>query len=260
MMDMLARRAIEGVESVDQNRYRRTIHVGGSKGVVDLARVDDGRLRVDLRVAKLDALPEITARIRALLDLAADPLVLVKQLGGDPALSSLMTARPGLRVPGHWDTFELAVRTIFGERLLRTPSHASMSAFVQAFGEPTPSPRDGLTHFFPTLERVRGADLSGVPMTGRQSVAIQAYVEATPIGAFTPIEEATDRLSALPGFDREMAVSIATRLAEPTDDVSGLAADEIAKIDECRPWRAYAALQLLGTAQPTVGGGLLHAA
>jgi AraC family transcriptional regulator of adaptative response / DNA-3-methyladenine glycosylase II len=260
MMDMLARRAIAGVESVDQNRYRRTIHVGGAKGVVDVARVDDGRLRVDLRVAKLDALPEITARIRALFDLAADPLVLAKQLGGDPALSALMAARPGLRVPGHWDTFELTLRTIFGERLMRPPSQASMNAFVQAFGEPIPSPRDGLTHFFPTLERVRGADLSDVSMTSRQSVAIQAYVEATPVGAFAPIEEVTDRLSALPGFDREMAVSIATRLAEPTDDVSGLAADDVAKIDECRPWRAYAALQLLGADQRGHGGGLLHAA
>jgi AraC family transcriptional regulator of adaptative response / DNA-3-methyladenine glycosylase II len=260
MMDMLTRRAIPGVESVDQDRYRRTIQVGGAKGVVDVARADDGRLRVDLRVAKLDALPQITARIRALFDLAADPLVLAKQLGGDPALSSLMTARPGLRVPGHWHTFELVVRTIFGERLVRSPSHASMSAFVQAFGEPTPSPRDGLTHFFPTLERVRGADLSRVSMADRQSVAIQAYVEATPIGSFAPIEEVTDRLSALAGFDREMAVSIATRLAEPTDDVSGLAADEVAKIEECRPWRAYAALQLLGASEPTVGGGLLHAA
>jgi hypothetical protein len=110
------------------------------------------------------------------------------------------------------------------------------------------------------MERVRGADLSDVSMTGRESSAIQAYVEATPIGSFAPIEEVIDRLSALPGFDREMAVSIATRLAEPTDDVSGLAANDVAKIDGCRPWRAYAALQLLGAAQPTVGGGLLHAA
>jgi AraC family transcriptional regulator of adaptative response / DNA-3-methyladenine glycosylase II len=255
MLDRLARRAIAGVESVDQNRYRRTIDVGGAKGVVEVALVDDGRLRVDLRVEKLDALPEITARIRALFDLAADPLVLAKQLGGgDPTL----WVRPDLRVPGHWDTFELVVRIIFGERLLRPPSHEAMSAFVQAFGEPIPSPRDGLTHLFPTLERVRGADLSDVSMTGGQTIAIQAYVEATPIGPFAPIEEAVDRLSALAGFDREMAVSIATRLAEPTDDVSGLAANDVAKIDACRPWRAYAALQVLGAAP--VGGGLLHAA
>jgi len=171
-----------------------------------------------------------------------------------------MTARPGLRVPGHWDTFELVVRTIFGERLVRPPSHESISAFVQAFGEPAPSPRDGLTHFFPTPERVRGADLSGVSITIRQSIAIRAYVGATPIGSFAPIEEVVDRLSALAGFDREMAAAIATRLAEPTDDVSGLAADDAAKIDACRPWRAYAALQLLGAATPTVDGGLLHAA
>src|SRR5579863_1105437 len=98
MMDRLARRAIAGVECVEPNAYRRTIDVDGAKGAIDVARVDDGRLRVDLRVGRLDALPQIITRIRALFDLAADPLVLAEQLGGDAALSSLVTAKPGLRV------------------------------------------------------------------------------------------------------------------------------------------------------------------
>jgi AraC family transcriptional regulator of adaptative response / DNA-3-methyladenine glycosylase II len=157
MMDRLARRAIAGVERVEPNAYRRTIDVDGAKGAIDVARVDDGRLRVDLRVGRLDALPQIITRIRALFDLAADPLVLAEQLGGDAALSSLMSAKPGLRVPGCWDTFELIVRTIFGERLTRPPSPAMMREFVRAFGEPAPDSGDGLTHFFPSLRRIRGA-------------------------------------------------------------------------------------------------------
>ena len=265
MMNMLARRAIPGVERVERDSYRRTIDVGGAKGAVHVARVDDGRLRVDLRVARLDALPQITTRIRALFDLAADPLVLATHLGADPTLSSLMAARPGLRVPGHWDTFELVVRTIFGERLTRPPSQASMREFVQAFGEPAPNLEDGLTHFFPSPERIRGADLSFVAMTARQSKAIASYVgaaqrDAAPVTSFAPIDETIEWLSALPGFDRDMAVSIATRLAEPTDDISGLGASQIAQIEQCRPWRAYAALHLLGAGESTGGEGFQHAA
>lgn len=265
MMDRLARRAIVGVERVEPNTYRRTIDVDGAKGAIDVARVDDGRLRVDLRVGRLDALPQIITRIRALFDLAADPLVLAEQLGGDAVLSSLMTVKPGLRVPGCWDTFELIVRTIFGERLTRPPSSAMMREFVRAFGEPAPNSGDGLTHFFPSLGRIRGADLSIVAMTARQSDAIASYVEAalaqaTPVTAFAPIEETIDWLSALAGFDREMAVTIATRLAEPTDDVSGLATAHIALIDKCRPWRAYAVIQLLEAGKLAVGEGLLDAA
>jgi AraC family transcriptional regulator of adaptative response / DNA-3-methyladenine glycosylase II len=265
MMDRLARRAIAGVECVEPNAYRRTIDVDGAKGAIHVARVDDGRLRVDLRVSKLDALPQIITRIRELFDLAADPLVLAEQLAGDPALSSLVTAKPGLRIPGCWDTFELIVRTIFGERLTRPPSSAMMREFVRAFGEPAPNSGDGLTHFFPSLGRIRGADLSSVAMTARQSDAIASYVEAalaqaTPVTAFAPIEETIDWLLALAGFDREMAVTIATRLGEPTDDVSGLAASHIARIDKCRPWRAYAALHLLEAGKLAVGEGLLDAA
>ena len=265
MMGRLARRAIAGVERVEPNAYRRTIDVDGAKGAIDVARVDDGRLRVDLRVGKLDALPQIITRLRALFDLAADPLVLAEQLGGDPALSSLMTANPGLRVPGCWDAFELIVRTIFGERLTRPPSSALMGEFARAFGEPAPNSGDGLTHLFPSAERIRGADLSIVAMTAQQSDAIASYVEAalaqaTPVTAFAPVEETIDWLSALAGFDREMAITIATRLAEPTDDVSGLAASHIALIDKCRPWRAYAALHLLEAGKLTVGEGLLDAA
>ena len=96
-------------------------------------------------------------------------------------------------------------------------------------------------------------------------IAIASYVEAalgqaTPVTAFAPIEETIDWLSALAGFDREMAVTIATRLAEPTDDVTGLAAAHIALIDKCRPWRAYAALHLLEAGKLAVGEGLLDAA
>ena len=263
MVETLGRRAIAGVERVDPDGYRRTVDVG-AKGAIHVAPADDGRLRVDLQIAKLDALPKITTRIRALFDLAADPLVLAEQLGANPALAPLVAARPGVRVPGHWDTFELVVRTLFGERLTRPACSESMSEFVLAFGEPAPNVGDGLTHFFPSLERLRGRDLSNRSIPTRQSIAIASYIEAAlrepnPIGGFAPIETTIDWLSALAGFDREMAVAIATRLGEPTDDVSGLTEGQIGQIEECRPWRAYAALHRFGGGRSTAGG-FQHAA
>jgi AraC family transcriptional regulator of adaptative response / DNA-3-methyladenine glycosylase II len=265
MVGTLARRAIAGVERVDQNAYRRTMDVGGVPGAIRVTRAGEGYLRADLEFSKLDALPRIVAQVRSLFDLAADPLVLAEHFQDVPALAAPARARPGLRVPGHWDTFELVVRTILGERLTRTASNAPLHEFVLAFGEPAPNSGDGLTHYFPRLERLRHRDLSVVSITAGQATAIASYAEAalrdpTPMTSFTPIEETIDWLSALPGFDREIAVSIATRLAEPTNDVSGLSADDVARIEASRPWRAYAALHLFGAGEPDVGGAFQNAA
>ena len=245
MMDRLARRAIAGVECVEPNAYRRTIDVDGAKGADRcVARVDDGgRLRVDLRVGRLDALPQIITRIRALFDLAADPLVLAERLGGDAALSSLVTAKPGLRAPGCWDTFELIVRTIFGERLIATAVAGSlMREFVRAFGEP--AGLWGRAHaLFPIPEtdplRRRSVECcDDGPPVGRYRFLCRGGAGAGDPGYGFRAHRGDDRtgFSALAGFDREMAVTIATRLAELDETMCRASRrSHIALIDKCRP-------------------------
>ena len=70
-----------------------------------------------IRFSRLSALPTIIARVRRVFDLAADPQAVNAQLAEDPILAPLVAARPGLRVPGAWDGFELAVRAVLGQQI-----------------------------------------------------------------------------------------------------------------------------------------------
>jgi AraC family transcriptional regulator of adaptative response / DNA-3-methyladenine glycosylase II len=74
-------------------------------------------LKTTIRFPNLKNLPAIIARVRRLFDLAADPLAIDAHLSQDPVLAPLVAARPGLRVPGAWDGFELAVRAILGQQI-----------------------------------------------------------------------------------------------------------------------------------------------
>jgi AraC family transcriptional regulator of adaptative response / DNA-3-methyladenine glycosylase II len=69
---------------------------------------------------KLEALPAIIARVRRLFDLAADPLAIGEHFCRDARLAPLVAARPGLRVPGAWDGFEVGVRAILGQQVAVT--------------------------------------------------------------------------------------------------------------------------------------------
>ena len=85
------------------------------------------------------ALPQIIARVRRVFDLAADPDTIGAHLALDPVLAPLVAARPGLRVPGAWDGFELAVRAIFGQQITVPAATKLLGKLVQAFGDPLPA-------------------------------------------------------------------------------------------------------------------------
>ena len=118
MLGFLRSRAIAGVEAVDRGRYARTLAVGRrgrrGHGGAGRGRRPGGRGPTS---RSSPALPAIIARIRRVFDLAADPAAIGAHLGQDPALAPLVAARPGLRAPGAWDGFELAVRAILGQQI-----------------------------------------------------------------------------------------------------------------------------------------------
>ena len=112
-----------GVESVEGEVYRRTIGLDGQQGTVTVRPAGGNALSATVRFPRLSALPQIIARLRRVFDLAADPDAIALQLVKDPALAPLVAARPGLRVPGAWDGFELAVRAVLGQQITVPGSH-----------------------------------------------------------------------------------------------------------------------------------------
>jgi AraC family transcriptional regulator, regulatory protein of adaptative response / DNA-3-methyladenine glycosylase II len=261
MIETLAARAIPGVECVREGRYYRNVDLGGSRGTVSVGPPREGSLVVVLDIDRLEVVRDVVARVRRLFDLAADPEILQQQLGSDPELGPLLVARPGLRVAGSWDGFELGVRTILGENLARAAPREALGRIVRMFGarQSGASVYPDLTHVFPTPERLCDADLDAAGIEPGPADAIRSFARLATdnpdfLGFHVSMEKALERLRGHPSIDTRIAVAIATRLTCPTDDSFGIDAqclerDAFALFEGrrefWRPWSAYAAVHLL---------------
>ncbi len=277
MLGFLATRAIPGVEAVHDGRYSRIIQLNGKPGSVTVAH-DPGRrcLRATLRVADTAALPVLIARLRRLFDLEADPAVIGAALSRDPHLASLVAARPGLRVPGAWDGFELGVRAIVGQQITVAGATRLAGRIAHDFGTRVDEPGEGLgderlgglTHAFPRPEQLADAAITFMPRARAAAITALAVAADDPalFERAGSLAEGVARLCRLPGIGEWTAQYIAMRLmrepdAFPAADIGLMRAMEqggvrpsaaalLARAEAWRPWRAYAALHLW-TASPT---------
>lgn len=267
ILTFLAARAIPGVESVADGCYRRSIEIGGQCGTLNIEAGEGSNLRATIRFPVLSALPTIIARIRRVFDLAADPAAINAHLAEDPHLAGLVAARPGLRVPGAWDGFELAVRAILGQQITVSAATILAGRIVQAFGDALPECNGAITHVFPRPAQLSGADITakvGMPRARANAIStMAAAVERDPqiFGPRRSLEDGIGSLRALSGIGEWTAQYIAMRLLREPDafpasdiglmramaDASGRRpspAELLKRAEHWRPWRAYAAIHL----------------
>jgi AraC family transcriptional regulator of adaptative response / DNA-3-methyladenine glycosylase II len=215
------------------------------------------------------ALPAILARVRRVFDVGADIDAINAHLSQDPGLAALVARRPGLRAPGGWDGFELALRAVLGQQVTLEAARRLVGRLVALCGEALPEAagRPGaLTHLFPTPAAVAAADLASLPMPGARKATLKAVAEAALaepglFRAFATVEAAVARLRAIRGVGDWTAQYIALRAlsapdAFPASDVGLLRgaagidgvrpspADLARRAEPWRPWRAYAAQHL----------------
>jgi AraC family transcriptional regulator of adaptative response / DNA-3-methyladenine glycosylase II len=286
MLGFLAARAIPGVEMVKDGRYARTLAIGADRGVVMVEPGEGSHLKVTLRFPKVQMWPAVLTRVKRVFDLAADPSVIAAHLAEDPSLAPLVAARPGLRAPGAWDGFELAVRAVLGQQITVLAARNLAGRLTAAMGEPLEDEaanRLGLTHFFPRAEALAQVDPTTLPMPqarGRALANLAAAAAKDPelFGPKRSLEEAVATLRALPGIGEWTAQYIAMRaLREPDafpsadiglmralegpDGVRPSPAELLARAERWRPWRAYAASHLWA-ADPKIpkDAGHAHAA
>ena len=252
MLAFLAARATPGVEVVASGCYRRSISIGGRDGWFEVSLSPGGQtLAVRIEFGDPQLLFAIVERIRAIFDLSADPAEIARCLRSDPLLGERFV--PGLRVPGCWDGFELAVRELLGH---------SAGKVVKALGKPC-SLAEGLTHFFPTREVLAQADLRAIGVPHDRAEAAQALARAFSAGklSFSAGAEPQSVVSSLCriGVPAATAQWVAMRaLGEPdvfpTGDAGLLRSagvrnpgDLERRSQSWRPWRAYAAVCLRST-------------
>ena len=268
MLAFLRLRAIPGVEVVSDDSYARTIELDGVHGMLVVRPGAGNALRAVIRFPTLIALPTIIARLRRLFDLAADPQAIGAHLARDPVLSPLVAARPGLRMPGAWHGFELAIRAILGQQISVTAAIALAGKLTAAHGEAFSAPHPdfpGLTRVFPRPERLAQADIASLGlMPGARARALSslaAAVVADPgiFNATRGLEEAVIQLKALAGIGEWTAQYIAMRELREPDAFPAIGlmrameeevgrrptpAELLARAEAWRPWRAYAAQHL----------------
>jgi len=269
LIAFLAARAVAGVESITPAvdghppTYRRTLDLPHGPGTVALTP-GERAIHGTLRLTDHRDLTAAVARCRRLLDLDADPTAVDAHLGADPLLAPLVAARPGLRVPGAVDGFEIAMRAVVGQQVSVAGAVTVIGRIAARYGEPMPEADGDLHRRFPTPDAVAALDPATLPMPRRRAAALVGLARAVADGAIV-LDAGTDRdhtraaLLALDGIGPWTVEDIALRAlgdpdAFPATDLgvrTALAArglDTPADVERharrWRPWRAYATIHV----------------
>ena len=275
LLGFLALRATPGVEAVAAGGYRRTLQLGDAVGTLAVRpEPESGHALLTLRLSRVEGLHTIVARVRRLFDLDADPHQIGRHLRRSAALAPLVRRRPGLRVPGAWDGFELAVRAILGQQVSVRGATTLAGRLVAKFGRVLGEPSDtDLTHLFPSAAALADADVAAIGLPRARAEAIRTLARAIADGGLSldgglDLDELVARLCEIPGIGDWTAHYVAMRACGETDAFPagdlGLRrafgngrgpatqAALLAASEAWRPWRAYAALHLWAAAAPAV--------
>lgn len=276
MLSYFAARAIDGLECVREGKYIRAISIGDQHGVVVISHFEGkagarnsgagrtGKIEARIKFPELTALPLIIARLRRLLDLSTDPELIGEHLRDDPLLAPLINKRLGLRAPGAWDGFELAIRAILGQQITIEAARKLGSGVVADYGVKLgfDTGFEEVTHAFPLASTLAEADLSGLRMPRARSGALSAMAQAVVddpdlFSIRASLEETIKSLTILKGIGDWTAQYIAMRAMQEADAFPAADAALINAYEKLtgerlkpkqlqelaqkwRPWRAYA--------------------
>ncbi|MBX9674531.1 MAG: DNA-3-methyladenine glycosylase 2 [Candidatus Obscuribacterales bacterium] len=264
MLSYLRARGSALVERVsDDGKYLRTVAIGDSKGylVVEQTRDSKGQIKPNALTLSMSAslgpvFMQVVTRIKRLFDLQANPLVIADALG------ELAAERPGLRVPGAFDSFEIGVRAILGQQVSVKAATSLAGRLAERFGERIETPYADIYLATPDPQVLASADVDEISALGIMPTRAKAIkVFATAYGELdlapgADYETTVAALTALPGIGEWTAEYIAMRcLAWPDAFMHGdlgikkalgistkKALIEVAQ--QYKPWRAYATMHL----------------
>ena len=271
LLAFLGARATPGVELVDDSGYARTVRLGTHAGMVRVSRHTGARrgmhttdaVRLEIAAPLVPALVEVRARIRQLFDLDAEPATIESHLAAS-GFARRSSLHRGLRVPGAFDGFELAVRAILGQQVSVKGATTLMGRFAESFGEPVISGDARLSRLAATADRVADAGVAriraiGLPTARAESIRLLARRVADGQLRIDPnadVRALVRQLEEIPGVGAWTAEYVAMRAlhwpdAFPASDLvlrrnaGHLTTAALRRAAEAwRPWRAYAAMQL----------------
>ncbi|WRS30630.1 AlkA N-terminal domain-containing protein [Actinomycetaceae bacterium MB13-C1-2] len=282
MLEFLARRAIPGVELVTDSKYMRTVRLllaGGESLSGHLSVANDERnhlLIVTVSDSLLSVLPRVLARAKGLFDLHCDPSAV------DGVLRQLNdvrhdAAKLGTRVPGSFDSFEMATRAILGQQISVGAARVLAGRIAALYGRPLQTGVEGLTHTFPSPHEIAAMgdevteNLGKLGVISMRARAICELAQRMTSGdlSLTPLaqpEEEITKLKSIRGVGDWTAQYIAMRAMEWPDaflatDVGirkalpGFTSKQLLEMAErWRPWRSYATVSLWNALEADTAG------
>jgi AraC family transcriptional regulator of adaptative response / DNA-3-methyladenine glycosylase II len=222
ILRFLSARAIPGIEKVEAGRYLRSAMLDGEPGIVEVTPVA-GVSAVDVRWSGSSSrgLLELATRVARVFDLRADVLTIGAELTRDPRLARCWP-HTGLRVPGAWDPFEIAVRVLLGQQVSVAAARTLAARLAERCGASITRPTvPGLVRRFPDATRLADANLDGLGITGARITAIRGLARAVAenrvdLGTARDLDDTVATLTQLPGVGPWTAQVIAMRaLGEP---------------------------------------------
>jgi AraC family transcriptional regulator of adaptative response / DNA-3-methyladenine glycosylase II len=263
LLSFFGARAIPGVEELRDGSFRRTFALDGVPSVLEVRPLRDGiELRLPAHAAA--AVPRVLARVSRLFDLDADTPAIAAWLSRDARLARALRGRV-VRVPGAFDAFEAGVRALLGQQISVAAARTLAGRLVAACGTPLERPDGSLTHVFPAPAAVASAKLEKLGLTRSRAAALRGFAAAVAdgtldLGTFRDLDDAVEKLTALPGIGDWTAQYLAMRaLGEPDAFPAGDLGVRQAlaragrlpseretreRAERWRPWRSYAVLAL----------------
>lgn len=267
MLGFFQSRAIPGVEWVAGGVYYRTIRINTTTGMISVSHPEkDHALLLTTALSDSRDLIPIVERVRRMFDLDANMGAIHGVFAGDDTLKMLVSKQPGLRLPGAWDPFEVAIRAVVGQQISVKGARTVIGRIAAKVGplfESADYPQ--LTHFFPTSHELNGCDLGWIGLPEKRIGTIQALAQAVARGELSFLVNGSlvnfiEQLTRIPGIGDWTAQYIAMRAlgepdAFPAADLGIIKALQqgdqrptpkqiLKRAENWRPWRAYAAIYL----------------
>ncbi|WP_370589855.1 AlkA N-terminal domain-containing protein [Undibacterium sp. 14-3-2] len=284
VISYLRGRAMPGLEAVIQEgqdgdlaAYVRSVRIQGISGWLKVSHLPQkNQLLLQLAPQLTPVLMPVLARVRQQFDLEANPAFIQSHLQQDALLAAQIQATPGLRVPGAFDSFELAIRAVLGQQVSVAGATTVAGRLVQRFGDTVETPLAPITRHFPTPETIIGLpinELAGIGIPATRAQTLQNVARFALAGGFERLPDSTqatmlDNMKSVRGIGEWTAQYIAMRAlrfpdAFPAGDLglqkaAAQLSGQVALPAQTRwtekqlllqaqawsPWRAYAAMLL----------------
>ncbi len=265
MLAFLAKRAVPGIEHVTATSYERVLGpIDNSTWIRVTADPEKPELKLEISDTDPRLIPDIVQRTRRLFDLDADLQAVHQVLNTSDLLKKAIKRRPGLRVPGSWDGFELAVRAVLGQQISVAGATTLTRRLVEQYGEDRLTKRENLDRAFPKPEVIVNASLEKIGLPKSRVATLRSMAQALIDGRISfqagqNLDAFFREFTSLPGIGPWTAQYVAMRaLRQPDAFPAGdlilqqvMGGDKRLSEKETevrsqawRPWRAYSVLHL----------------